>query len=649
MFIDRIDAGRRLAERLEPMRGHDVVVLGLPRGGVPVALEVARALGAPLDVIVVRKLGVPYQPELAMGADRRGRCAGRQRRRAAPRPYHRRRSSLPWRRPNESSSNAARRRFRGDRQRVSLHGRTAIVVDDGIATGSTALAACQVARAHGASRVVLAVPVAPPGSTGRFGDRRRRAGLPGDAEAVLLGRPVVLGLLADDRRGGRRLPRPRRRPPPPRRHRPPAAGRDDPLESTRRCRSGPGDPSRRTPHRATRGDRDRGVRARERQQPAQPSQPVRRRGAEPSRAGDAAVRPAHRRGGGRPGERVRRRAARPATHRRDPGVAGESRRRRSSDRILRRQHRGRSGPVGRRRARRRRRCRRVARRSPRPRRQPPRGRDCADAAHRRQPRRGGARNEPPRPSTAPVREPPRRRSGRQPPVRGAGHPRRGGGAGSRLVRRPSHAVAEPSRVEPCRQCAQSGHDVVCIATRARWSALLAATIVVSSSPAVSRIDQPDDVAQDQRRTLPRREQLEGGDVRQLDRSPGHGGRRRVRVTRRDLVEQVVGIRLQPGELGDRRRRRRPAMRWPAERIEAGVRRDAIQPGPQPRVGVETLTLTPRAERSSPAPARRPRRTTRASGSSARVARDGTARGARRTAGPGDAAIRRCLRVAASCG
>ena len=68
MFIDRIDAGRRLAARLEPMRGQDVVVLGLPRGGVPVALEVARTLGAPLDVIVVRKLGVPYQPELAMGA-----------------------------------------------------------------------------------------------------------------------------------------------------------------------------------------------------------------------------------------------------------------------------------------------------------------------------------------------------------------------------------------------------------------------------------------------------------------------------------------------------------------------------------------------------------------------------------------------------
>ena len=67
-FMDRTDAGQALARSLEHLRGTDVVVLGLPRGGVPVAYEVAKALGAPLDVIVVRKLGVPYQPELAMGA-----------------------------------------------------------------------------------------------------------------------------------------------------------------------------------------------------------------------------------------------------------------------------------------------------------------------------------------------------------------------------------------------------------------------------------------------------------------------------------------------------------------------------------------------------------------------------------------------------
>ena len=69
MFRDRTDAGQRLAARLQHLKGRDVVVLGLPRGGVPVAFEVARALGAPLDVIVVRKLGVPFQPELGMGAD----------------------------------------------------------------------------------------------------------------------------------------------------------------------------------------------------------------------------------------------------------------------------------------------------------------------------------------------------------------------------------------------------------------------------------------------------------------------------------------------------------------------------------------------------------------------------------------------------
>ncbi len=68
MFADRVDAGRRLAAVLEHLRGQDVVVLGLPRGGVPVADEVARVLGAPLDVIVVRKIGVPFQPELGMGA-----------------------------------------------------------------------------------------------------------------------------------------------------------------------------------------------------------------------------------------------------------------------------------------------------------------------------------------------------------------------------------------------------------------------------------------------------------------------------------------------------------------------------------------------------------------------------------------------------
>jgi len=161
MFRDRADAGRQLAEELKRHLGdEDVVVLGLPRGGVPVAFEVARELDAPLDVIVVRKLGVPYQPELGMGA------IGEDGVRVLNDEV------LALARIGEDEVAAVERseraelerratRFRGDRPRTSLVDRSAVVVDDGIATGSTARAACQVARAHGASRVILAVPVAP--------------------------------------------------------------------------------------------------------------------------------------------------------------------------------------------------------------------------------------------------------------------------------------------------------------------------------------------------------------------------------------------------------------------------------------------------------------------------------------------------------
>jgi putative phosphoribosyl transferase len=169
LFLDRIDAGRQLAERLRPMRGTDVVVLGLPRGGVPVAFEVARALGAPLDVIVVRKLGVPFQPELAMGAigEDGVRVVNDDVVHGTGITEH---EFAVVEAKERAELERRARRFRGDRQRISLVGRTAIVVDDGIATGSTALAACQVARSHGASRVVLAVPVAPPDWSARFGE-----------------------------------------------------------------------------------------------------------------------------------------------------------------------------------------------------------------------------------------------------------------------------------------------------------------------------------------------------------------------------------------------------------------------------------------------------------------------------------------------
>ena len=171
MFADRADAGRRLGARLEYLGGEPVVVLGLPRGGVPVALEVARALGAPLDVIVVRKLGVPFQPELGDGRDRGGRRAGDQRRGRPEAQGERGRAGRGARRASRRELERRAPRGTGASGRVQpLAGRTAVVVDDGIATGSTARAACQVARAHGAARVVLAVPVAPPGW--RRADRR---------------------------------------------------------------------------------------------------------------------------------------------------------------------------------------------------------------------------------------------------------------------------------------------------------------------------------------------------------------------------------------------------------------------------------------------------------------------------------------------
>ncbi len=161
MFRDRADAGRQLAEQLKRHLGdEDVAVLGLPRGGVPVAFEVARELNAPLDVIVVRKLGVPYQPELGMGAiGEDGVRVLNDEVLAMARVREDEVAAVERSERAELERRAAV--FRGERPRISLVGRTAVVVDDGIATGSTARAACQVARAHGAARVILAVPVAP--------------------------------------------------------------------------------------------------------------------------------------------------------------------------------------------------------------------------------------------------------------------------------------------------------------------------------------------------------------------------------------------------------------------------------------------------------------------------------------------------------
>lgn len=175
LFDDRVDAGRQLAQRLASWSSRDIVVLGLPRGGVPVAFEVAKALGAPLDVLVVRKLGVPFQPELAFGAI--GEDGVRVLNDAVVREAHLDGDSMDTVERKERIELRRRaERFRRGRDRIPLTGRTAVIVDDGIATGATAKAACQVARAHGASKVVLAVPIGPDDVVARFA---------GDADEVV--------------------------------------------------------------------------------------------------------------------------------------------------------------------------------------------------------------------------------------------------------------------------------------------------------------------------------------------------------------------------------------------------------------------------------------------------------------------------------
>jgi putative phosphoribosyl transferase len=161
-FDNRIDAGRQLGEHIArewPM-GADVVVLGLPRGGVVVAEQVALALSAPLDVIVVRKVGAPGHVELAMGAvGEDGAVVTNERVMAAAGV-----SALGFERLAALEATEVARRaamYRAGRARRSLAGATAVLVDDGIATGATARAACRVARALGAVRVVLAAPVGP--------------------------------------------------------------------------------------------------------------------------------------------------------------------------------------------------------------------------------------------------------------------------------------------------------------------------------------------------------------------------------------------------------------------------------------------------------------------------------------------------------
>jgi putative phosphoribosyl transferase len=162
-FENRVEAGRMLGARLAALHLANPVVLALPRGGVPVALEVARALDAPLDLLLVRKIGVPWQPELAVAAVMDG---------AEPVvvvEHHIQaetgvKQEYIEQRAKEELAEIERRRrtYLADRMPVPVAGRTAIVVDDGIATGTTMRAALKGLRRRNPARLVLAVPVAPP-------------------------------------------------------------------------------------------------------------------------------------------------------------------------------------------------------------------------------------------------------------------------------------------------------------------------------------------------------------------------------------------------------------------------------------------------------------------------------------------------------
>ena len=187
-FQDRVVAGRLLGARVAALHPANPVVLALPRGGVPVALEVARALDAPLDLLLVRKIGVPWQPELAVAAVMDG---------AEPvvvvEPHVQaeagvKQSYIEQRAQEELAEIERRRRtYLADRAPVPVTGRTAIVVDDGIATGTTMRAALRGLRRRNPARLVLAVPVAPPDT---IDDLRREVD-----DVVCLAQPSFFGAI----------------------------------------------------------------------------------------------------------------------------------------------------------------------------------------------------------------------------------------------------------------------------------------------------------------------------------------------------------------------------------------------------------------------------------------------------------------------
>jgi putative phosphoribosyl transferase len=159
-FVDRAEAGRVLAEALVEYRGReDLLILALPRGGVPVAFEVAKALDAPLDVMIVRKLGYPGQPELAMGAIASGGALALNPAIAELVPEAVQSEVVAREREEIARREAI---YRGDRPAPNVEDRCVILIDDGLATGATMRAAVIAMRTYGPKEIVVAVPVAPP-------------------------------------------------------------------------------------------------------------------------------------------------------------------------------------------------------------------------------------------------------------------------------------------------------------------------------------------------------------------------------------------------------------------------------------------------------------------------------------------------------
>ena len=200
MFRDRVDAGRHLAlvVRAAGLGGGRTVVLGLPRGGVPVAAEVSVALGAPLDVIVVRKLGVPFQPELAMGAigEDGVRVENEEIVGSSGVSAVDLEAIEQWER---EELNRRAQRYREGRTRLDLQGRCAVIVDDGIATGSTARAACRVAHALGAVADSPCCPCRAESDRGSAPGRLRRRAVRRAPRSVHRCGRVLWRLLADNR------------------------------------------------------------------------------------------------------------------------------------------------------------------------------------------------------------------------------------------------------------------------------------------------------------------------------------------------------------------------------------------------------------------------------------------------------------------